>query len=987
MAKVTYLCPHCNSVVLHEVPEDQTNETDFEICGSCGTKLYVKDLEKKPDGYGGAETNYEGASSAVVSYIDDAESALAYLENFFENYDWDDFMYTSAISVPAIDRVVDKILIKAAANPATWELQFTAISTPLCKKLNALKKLEERFFEEYVKSDDLAGSFVYYDNYSKTVNKIVANAPAILKKLNSAVKFYKKYNGAAAVLQQLNAQLTVITEKLGAVKPVKDYKSLPGYAKAQQQKQAAISQKLAAKGVDAEAVYAKAVDDYNAGDSHAALGGFYTVAGYKDSYDYVVKLDDFVNFNVSDGRFIKLGNGYFILRKEATGFLSLSNLQQTAGTQPQEDGNARFALHRIVDAREEGAACVTGITKIFAHFGGDLVYLKNNGVLCVFDSEAPTGENAETVIINGASGTFDSDLNPYATDKVRYKITDNKLFLLQKLTAVVHNEEKKGCLKGLFKKNKGQAALQVITDNNFCLVSFDFASGELKTVIPELIDVQVWLGEEIFYTKSVGGLDGEGFYAYNYVTGENRTVLDNNTEIVDVIGGKIIYFLCSPNDYNKDMYSLDLNGGGNILLERNVYEYYKTIEGKPYYFVGNLDCKTLYAINPDGTGKKEIRKNSGYFNNDAIVKNGWLYFTVGGGLNTSFVKMSADGEKYILLCPHVRKLVDIKDGYVYYVDIYNNLRSVREDGTENRKILDSVENFIEVSGDSIYLLRKEIVDEANGVFVKSNSLYKVNLSGEGLQKVSFDVSDAALNHRNEEELYLYKTNKITYSVSVPVDKDNYSTTYETYDVKSVLVYNTRTQSFKTVAEFGKPDRNGDSVTFKRGCLKKPVTKDVIVKEVPNKKTYTRTDKMKAGAVASEQKRQMESAQAASTSGNSMTSAPVASVPQSRTKAVGSRKNAVNASLGGRVLLCITLILFALSNVLPAVLPRTGDFYDYEIVIIIRSPFAALFGVMTIVCGILALVKKISFKDRGILAAFGVMVLGLILCVAGAIVGF
>ena len=982
MAFINYLCPNCNGSLMYEQHDGKVGEDDYVICGCCGTKHYVRDLEKKHESSLSGASAYVGATASPVSYPDTAESALAYIENYFETYDWNDFMYTSAISVPAIDKVVDNILIKHGASPATWEMQFTAISTPLLKKLNELKNLEKKFFEEYVKSEDLAESFIYFDNYSKTVNNIVAATPSVLKKLNSAIKFYKKYHGSPAVIQQLTAQLETITEKLNAVTPVKDYKSLAGYPEAQRKKQAAISQKLSAKGIDAEAVYSQAVSNFNAGDNHAALGGFYTVAGYKDSYDYIVKLDDFVNFGIADGRFIKLGGNYFILRRQSTGILSLSNLQQTAGAQPVEDGNARFELHRIVNAKEEGAACVTGITKIFAHFGGDLIYLKNNASLCVFDSEAGSGENAETVIISGKAGDFDSNLNPSASDKVRYKIADNKLYLLQKLTAVVRVEEKKGCLS-MFKKNKAQPELKVLTNNNFSLVSLDFASGEMRTVIPELIDVQVWLGEEIFYNKSIGGLEGEGFYAYNYKTGETKSVLDNDTEIVDVVNGKIIYFMCAPNDYNKDLYALDLATENNVLLERNVYDYYKTVEGKPYYFVGNYNCKTLYSIDLITLKKKEIRKNSSYFNNDAIERNGWLYFTVGLYPNAMLVKMSTDGEKYIVLCPFIKKLVTLKDGYVYYVDVNGKLRSVREDGTENREILDHVENFIEVAGDAIYLLRKEIVDEVNGSYVRANSLYKVNLSGEGLQKVAFNVSDAELNHRNEEEIYLYKTNKITYSISVPVDKDNYSTTYETYDIKSVLVYDISAQTFATVAEFGKPERNG-SYTFKSGCLKKPVTKDVIVKEVPNKKTYRRTDKLSEGAVASQQRQQLETVQAASAGGASMTSSPAFSSTATKAATPRSYANGANYTMGGKILLSITLILFAVSNILTSII-HGGD--REGIAVVIRSPFAALFGVMAIVCGILVAKKKFSFKDRAFLGAFVFMIFGLILCIAGAVVGF
>ncbi|MDE6870004.1 MAG: DUF5050 domain-containing protein, partial [Clostridia bacterium] len=387
----------------------------------------------------------------------------------------------------------------------------------------------------------------------------------------------------------------------------------------------------------------------------------------------------------------------------------------------------------------------------------------------------------------------------------------------------------------------------------YTLISLDLVTDKLFTVVPEMVDIQEVLGDEIFFTKVTTDSDGaekEEFFSYNCKTKRTKAVLSADTEIIDVIDNKIIYFLWTPNDYNKDLHALDLLTGKDIILDHNVFEYYSTIEGMPYYYVGNDNYKTLYRITIDGVNKQEIVNNATFFDKKLCVKNGWIYFAIGFGSNIALAKMSIDGEKQIILCPRFKKLVEIKDGYVYYISKDDALRCVREDGSELTTILEGVGNFIQVTRDAIYLLRKEAVDENNTHVYTNNSLYKVNLEGKGLEKIAFDVNNAITNESDKNEIYLYKTDKITYSIERPISKDQYETTHEIRNINTITVYNIENKSFNDIAVFGKP--NVEKFEFKGGCLKKKISKDAIIKEVPNKKTFKRSGKAKAGAIAKEQ---------------------------------------------------------------------------------------------------------------------------------------
>ena len=855
---INYTCPSCGSPILHDAKPDKGNATDSEFCSCCQRRWTIKELENRPSAGIGQPSAVIGAlpaGEAIVAYADDAESALAYLENFLDTYNWDDFILTSQLTIPSIDNMVEKILVKSAANPATWELQFKAISDPLLKKINGLATLEEKFFKEYVKSDDLANAFVYYDAYSFIASAISSKGGDVIKKLDNAIKYYKKYKGNPTVATQLTAQLTHLQQKIASVKPVKDYKELPGYDKAYKQKLKNISDKLAAQGIDAEEIYTKAVNEYKAGaDRRAVLASFSKINGYKDAEDYIKKLDAYFSFAITDGVIIRLGNKYYILKEGAAPVfqLNLGNKQPTPTEAEQVDGTKHYDLYEIKDTKQQKTPVVKGITDILTHFGGYLVYIKEDKTLCTFNSNAAP-ETAETEVHKAGKGDF-NDKN----GKTKYFISGSQLYITTKLKAVT--QEKAGCFASLFKKQKDE--VKISNKNNYALLSLNLANGTADTVIPELIDIMDMFGNQIFYTtasKGEHGADVEMFYSFNMDTKKVKSVLSADTQIVDVVDGKAIYFLWVPNNYNMDLYSLDLASGEKIKLDKNVYDYYATIDGKIYYFIGNGYNRTLYSINTDGSDKQEIMPNAQNIADKAIaVRGGWLYVQDGIGLNTSLKKISLDGEKIITLCTQYDKLIDFQDGYVYYLDTCGALRIAREDGIRNKVILEGV-NPLKVTGDAIYLLKKEYIGvvDAGGKGAFSKSLYKVDKVGHNLTKIAFDVSNATENAYDDNEIYLYKTNTVTYSISTPTDdKGNYDTHYETRKIKSLLLYNIVDDSFKDVAIFGRPE--DASVSFQSGCLKKKtVTKDAIIKEIPNKVTYQRKGKMSAGAIGEEQVQQSE----------------------------------------------------------------------------------------------------------------------------------
>lgn len=895
MAYREFSCPTCGASLLY----DSENGAATVICESCNHEWNVKDLENrltfKPEVMG-AGNGMNTADAAAVSYIDDSESALAFLNNYFENFNWDEFMMTSALSVPTIDKIVEKLIVKQGASATTWQLQFTSIAKPLIKKINGLKTLETRFFEEYVKTGDYTEGFVHFDAYKNIAYKLSVNKEKILKQLNNSIKYYKKYianGGNNETLGSLTLQLDRITADLQEVKTVKTYTDLAGYAKAKDDFRKKLVAELSEKGMDAENVYIHAVSDYRSGgDSRTVLAAFQSIAGYKDADEYINKINTLFEFEYSskEATLVRIGNKHYVFRvpevkpfdptakgpegeqpaeqAEAKKAKKGCGKKKVAEEQPKAtDAPGSYSMYEIVDTVEQKEPKATGITCFLrntdknevqglVHYGGYLVYIKNHTQLCIFNSNATGDTPAETVIYTGKPGDFE-----YGDSKIYFFLKGKYFFFLNKLNAV--KEEKNGCFKRIFGKKK-KVETRVSNKNNFSLLAFDMSTGETKTAVPELVDIAEIIGNHIFYTmvKVEDGKEREDFYAFDINRKTSEAVLDADTELVTVIDGKIIYFQYTPNSLNRDMYALNMMTGDKQLLDYNIYAYYRTINGKLYYRVGNRSYNTLYSINPDGSDKTEIMQNANRLG-EAELRNGWLYLVRGTGLNAMLNKVSVKGGEEITVCPHFKRRVCFSDGYIYYIDARNSLCVVREDGKDWKVVLPDVGKVLNITQDAIYLLKYEtvgVVDVSEKSY-SSNSLYKVDVTGHNLTKIAFDISTAKVNNYNENEIYLYRALDKRYRLSTPIDKDNYAVTYETHNIKSIVLYDTAKNTFTDIAVFGKPEA-GQSRTFKSGCFgRKKTTKECILEEVPHKIKFVREGMLKAGTVGEAQVEEAEIAQA------------------------------------------------------------------------------------------------------------------------------
>ena len=159
----TSQCPTCGCPLYVEDKEASIK------CPLCDTMHRVRDLNQR-NSCCSASSGF-GIATATLS-INDPESSLVYLENFFANYNWDIYMQTTAIGINEIDSMVENTKIQNGASASAWILDFESKATPLTKKLEGLKLLEEKMSKDYDPIDN-THALEYFDIYSLIKSNLI----------------------------------------------------------------------------------------------------------------------------------------------------------------------------------------------------------------------------------------------------------------------------------------------------------------------------------------------------------------------------------------------------------------------------------------------------------------------------------------------------------------------------------------------------------------------------------------------------------------------------------------------------------------------------------------------------------------------------------------------------------------------------------------------------------------------------------------------
>jgi len=301
-------------------------------CPSCTTELHFKSNQKsvqcpacRRTSSVGELLNQPGANvidtsliaSDIISSlnlsIDNPDAIFAYIEDFFNKYNWNAYKLLPSFDIPEIKKMVETNKVKHGATPVAWRLDFEAKIVPLIKKLEGLEE-QEQFFLDFHKVADKTPFMAKYDLYEKITNSVKDNIEKIFSDLQADIENAKKYDADEETLKSMKLRFNSAVELYN--KNVHDFNNIsevPAAKKAIEIMRENTSKKLADDGIDAQATYEKAIRLYNTcEDKTDALILFEAIRDYRDSVQYIERINKFFNF---DSKILKLASRHFLLKK------------------------------------------------------------------------------------------------------------------------------------------------------------------------------------------------------------------------------------------------------------------------------------------------------------------------------------------------------------------------------------------------------------------------------------------------------------------------------------------------------------------------------------------------------------------------------------------------------------------------------------------------------------------------------------------------
>ena len=672
-------CPTCGANL------KAANGTDTITCVYCGNSI-VPVTETTPVAQ--KETVSGGFSGVLkVEGIKTSSSALAYIEQFYEEYDWEAFAYAQTLSVAEIDKLASSLKVSSADDKNTWFVCFKAISVPFAHKIAGCKEILSSVIEEY-KKDNL-DAYSKFDAYKRIASMISARKNSIVANLEKISANAAKYGASSTEVSGLNAEIDNI-KNLAVVEVYEDVENIPEVKTFINEKNAKIAEALAAQGINAENEYARAKALIEEKNYVEALNILLSLNGYSDTNALADKLDKY--YLISD--VLEIEGVLYYFKKDSSEYDTLS-------------------LYPTVDGKISEKAIIKGIGKIITNYADILYYLDSSNKLKKYNLATKTEEKI-----------YDKSM-----DKKSIYVYGRKVFLLA---------------------NKGGE----YNSQKHDLVELNLATGEVRTVLENIKAIVSLTGNKMIYTISQKiNSESSDYESSNYKTLTNIINIDTmdivelgtkKVSIEGFIDNYVVYTQVSPNEYNKNLYIKALNSEEpEKLIEQNIYKFCDIIANKLFYYIGNSRNQSLININCDGSERKEWPL---YISDVLFEQGGWLYFIRKAGYNSILCKSRLDGSKFSIIAADIEKFIDIKNGYLYYINDVSTLVKVRMDGSNLQELCDDVETVLSVKEDKIIFVS---IDDriTTGSFEQTTtkivkSIYAVDFSGSGKIKLAYNIKNA-----------------------------------------------------------------------------------------------------------------------------------------------------------------------------------------------------------------------------------------------------
>ena len=694
----TMRCPICGA------PLKAENNMDVIICVYCENAV-VPMTVSSPVPQKEISSNFNGI--VKVEGIKTSSSALAYIEQFFEEYDWEAFAYAQTLSIAEIDKLVSSLKVSSADDKNTWFACFKAISVPYSNKITGCKDILSSVIEEYKK--DSFDAYSKFDAYKRISSTLSANKEQIIEKLENIVAKATKYGASSDETDDMRAEIENISLNAD-IAVFSSIESIPEISHFINKKNEEIVKNLSAKGIDAEAEYNRAMQLIADKKYIDALNILLILDGYADTKSLIRKLDKY--YIISN--ILEIGGSLYYCKKTSSEYNTTN-------------------IYPVANGKILSKPIIKNIRKIITNHADILYYLDNNNNLKQYNLSA----NTEKTVPNES---FDTD---------NIFIYGRKVFLLSNVSSVKHK---------IIALDITTGAISTIAENVKKPIRL-LGNKMIYTLSLEKMDS----GETSYGTPRIN--------ITNVINVDTMTFTQLGTEktdIEDFFGDDyIIYTKPAPNNYNRSLFIKSLKSDEpEIMIEKNILSFCSVIDNKLFYYIGNSRNKTLININIDGTERKEWPL---YISNILFEQGGWLYFVREVGYNSVLCKSRLDGSKFSIIAADIENFITLKNGYLSsLVKIRmdgTNLQTLCEDVEDVLSVQE--DKVVFVSFDD-RIVNSGALDLASQKTVKS--IYAVDFSGSGKIKLAYNVKSPKEYDDSTVYYISTKTAKTTEDASNQIDE-------------------------------------------------------------------------------------------------------------------------------------------------------------------------------------------------------------------------
>ena len=706
-------CPNCGTKLKYE----KLGETI--ICISCESPIVVS-----------ANDNQEKTQHAKVDEIKTSSTALAYIDQFLENYDWESFAFDYDFSIEELDRLVNSLKVTAADDYRTWIAAFTCLVVPFEKKIEYRKKALEHIIEEF-KNKNL-DAYGMYDAYKNVAKAIITKYDSIKIQATKIIEYAEKYGANEDIIIQCKQQLDSLSIEEIQNSIFEKIEDIPEIVKFNLEEQSKVVAELAQKGIDAEYYYSSAIEDKNQGEHKSAVEKFVKIHKYKDSEKQIKEIEN--SFLFENTMFIK--DKYFYLAKDAEGDSTL---------------NAYIVKNFIPSSKPT----IKNIKKIIQLYANSVYYTTDNS-FNVYDFTT----NKNTVICKGTVIKYKFDLynqsmylvikkedfNGLKHELVKLSLVDQSLTICENKFSKVHGFFKGYCVYEKTKVEGEQYFKSVYVYDLMQNKSYFIGKGSLE--------ICGYIGNNVVYTKNNPDDYNKNLYIVKLEEDAKPSQLEANITGECQVFEEKIYYYTLDNEGNKILISINTDGTDRKELATYV-DKILFVSGKWIYFKRTYRYNTaLCKVSVNGFKVKVIATQIDEF---VKLESGYLYYISD---NRDMHKVRIDGAKNKILCTSVEKVLLAKD---------------------NKIIFTALDRLLSSS------------TSLEGAITKtySKSIYAIDFYAQGRRKAVYSIGEA---FNNSENVYFTKTEKSSDAGETSTERYLYKLNVDDYSVTKITKLKTPEKS-------------------------------------------------------------------------------------------------------------------------------------------------------------------------------------------------